>query len=145
MLKAKKQRDGWVACQIGARENYAVPRIFRSYDILQSLITDIWTPAYMQTFLSRFKVARQLLNRFHSDLGEVDVRHFSRKFAIREKLSLRTEKWEHLHRVNRLFAKSAGEEIIKIAARNKFKGFSHIATPRLRRSKWRKALDLQLS
>jgi glycosyltransferase involved in cell wall biosynthesis len=126
MLKADVmsiQQGGWIACQIGARENYAVPRIFRSYDILQSLITDIWSPAYMQAVLSRFEAGRRLRDRFHGDLGDADVRHFSLKFAIYGTLSqLRCEKWEHIHRANRLFAESAGEQIVKIARRNEIKG-----------------------
>jgi glycosyltransferase involved in cell wall biosynthesis len=114
---------GWVTCQIGARENYAVPRIFRSCGILQSLITDIWTPAYMQPVLNRFKAVRRLRDRFHSDLGEVDVRHFSLKFAMYKTLSLlKCEKWQHIDRVNRLFGDSAGKEIAKIARRNRIKG-----------------------
>jgi glycosyltransferase involved in cell wall biosynthesis len=117
------KKGGWVTCQIGARENYIIPRIFRCSDILKSLITDIWTPAYMRAVLNRFEVGRRLRDRFHSDLGEVDVRHFTRQFAIHETLSkLRCGKWEHIHRVNRLFAESAGKEIVKLARRNEIQG-----------------------
>jgi glycosyltransferase involved in cell wall biosynthesis len=117
------QKGGWIACQTGARENYAVPRIFKSYNILQSLITDIWAPAYMQSVLNRFEAGRRLRDRFHGDLGEADVRHFGSKFAIYGTLSQFTrKKWENIHRSNRLFAESAGKEVVKIARRDEIKG-----------------------
>ena len=117
--------DGtWVSCQIGAREQYAVPRILRSHGMLHSLITDVWAPTYMQPLLRRLKVAQRFRNRFHPDLAQADVRDFKTMFFSENFLSYirRCESSTRTYRVNRSFAKNAGREITDIVRQHAIQG-----------------------
>ena len=51
------RRRAWVACQIGAREHYAIPRALRRQGQLGLMITDLWwmpgLPAWVERLISR--------------------------------------------------------------------------------------------
>ena len=49
----------WICCQLGARENYAVPRALQLSGLLDEFITDVWT--------------RRLTSRFHPALASAQV------------------------------------------------------------------------
>ncbi len=56
----------WTVCQLGARENYAVARALERQGVLDSLITDIWTPP---TFPARRALGR-IGERSHPQLAK---------------------------------------------------------------------------
>ena len=54
----------WICCQLGAREDYAIPRALQTQGLLYELITDVWaTPG---SWISRG--TNGLSKRFHNDL-----------------------------------------------------------------------------
>ena len=114
----------WVSCQIGAREQYAVPRILRSHGMLRSLITDVWAPTYMQPLSRKLMVAQRFLNRFHPDLAQADVRDFKTMFFSENFLSYirRCESSTRTYRLNRSFAENAGREITDIVRQHAIQG-----------------------
>lgn len=114
----------WITCQIGAREDYAVPRIFKSYGILQSFVTDIWAPAYMHPFLKRFKFTRRFRERFNSNVGDADVRNFNWRFITQAALShfKPGKNWDYTCRVNRDFARNAAKTISEVVQRHEIQG-----------------------
>jgi glycosyltransferase involved in cell wall biosynthesis len=59
----------WLACQLGAREHYAVPRALHRDDMLSALITDAWVPPGKPLGI----IHRSLRNRFHPDLKKATV------------------------------------------------------------------------
>src|SRR5690554_2711834 len=65
----------WICSQLGAREKYAIPRAIRRNGNLAHLYTDVW--ARPGSLIA--KVNRRLTSRFHPDLSEVGVTHFTRR------------------------------------------------------------------
>jgi glycosyltransferase involved in cell wall biosynthesis len=62
-------RSGWICCQLGAREHYAIPRALHSHGALQMLMTDAWVcPG---SLLGRYR--RSWSERFHSGLIGAEV------------------------------------------------------------------------
>jgi glycosyltransferase involved in cell wall biosynthesis len=59
----------WVCCQLGAREQYAVPRALHRIGALNCLLTDAWAPPGNLFGLVR----RNLRARFHPDLATAQV------------------------------------------------------------------------
>jgi glycosyltransferase involved in cell wall biosynthesis len=114
--------DAWICCQIGAREEYVIPRILRSYGMLHSLITDVWAPTYMPTVLRGRKMSQKLLKRFHPELAQADVRDF-KTLVVRERLlSPIRENSIQPYLFNRSFTNKAAREIIAISRRHKIGG-----------------------
>lgn len=61
----------WICSQIGARENYAVPRSLHSRSALELLITDFWLRP--DSVFSRLSPTGNLQGRFHSELADAEV------------------------------------------------------------------------
>jgi glycosyltransferase involved in cell wall biosynthesis len=76
----------WLCCQLGARENYAIPRaLFRS-DTLGYLLTDAWVPP--SCFLAKVcGRGSKLGERFHSELCEARVKAFNASLIVFETLA----------------------------------------------------------
>ncbi|HUQ86223.1 MAG TPA: glycosyltransferase family 4 protein [Vicinamibacterales bacterium] len=78
------RQASWICCHLGAREHYAVPRALHKAGRLAQLITDAWADprtieaSIAATFSTRFA------QRFHEDLGGVDVRPLSRSLVAHE-------------------------------------------------------------
>lgn len=76
----------WVCSQLGAREKYAIPRAIRRNGNLADFYTDIWMkPGSWAAILNK-----RLNGRYHPDLGDVRVKHFTRQIIaekFREKLT----------------------------------------------------------
>ncbi|HLT72015.1 MAG TPA: glycosyltransferase family 4 protein [Cyclobacteriaceae bacterium] len=65
----------WICSQLGAREKYAIPRAIRRRGNLAQLYTDVWVrPGSLIA-----NVNRRLTGRFHPDLHDVPVTHFTRR------------------------------------------------------------------
>jgi glycosyltransferase involved in cell wall biosynthesis len=65
----RSQRAGWICCQLGARENYAVARALHKDGELELLLTDCWMPP--GCLVGRLKPS--LRTRFHADLADAEV------------------------------------------------------------------------
>jgi glycosyltransferase involved in cell wall biosynthesis len=66
--------EGWICCQIGAREHYAIPRALHAHGALRKLVTDFWFPpgsAFLRILPSSLK--QDLRGRYHPDLAGADV------------------------------------------------------------------------
>ena len=62
-------RASWVCCQLGAREEYAVPRALHRIGALNALLTDAWAPSG-NLFCA---LGRAFRERFHPDLATAKV------------------------------------------------------------------------
>jgi glycosyltransferase involved in cell wall biosynthesis len=60
----------WICCQLGARENYAVPRAVHSAGMLEEIITDIW--AHPKSLIARIP-SPAIQQRFCSELENIPV------------------------------------------------------------------------
>ena len=96
--------QGWVCCQIGAREHYAVPRALQHRDLLQELITDLWIrPGSVLRSLRS-----GLAGRFHPSLSSARVtapNTSALTFAVRSSLSGETG-WNLINKRNDWFQRS---------------------------------------
>ena len=90
----------WIACQIGARENYAVPRAMHQRESLQTLITDLWAPPATRNLTSR-----KFGDRFHPDLSTANVRSANFSFMWLEAIARATglRDWNLITKRNRIF------------------------------------------
>lgn len=66
----KSLNPGWVCCQLGAREHYAVPRALQLSGVLSEFITDLWIRP--GTLMHSWR--KQLNGRFHPDLADAPVK-----------------------------------------------------------------------
>jgi hypothetical protein len=73
----------WIACQLGAREHYAVPRMLHARGQLRALITDAWVPPGSPLAGLRGPLAKRLSGRFHPDLADAEVHHASVPLLLR--------------------------------------------------------------
>jgi Glycosyl transferases group 1 len=80
-------KAGWICTQIGARENYAIPRVLHSCRRLQRLYTEMWSGPILTRLCSSFPGLRRFAGRFHPDLKAAPVRAFNTRFC-----------WERLRR-----------------------------------------------
>jgi glycosyltransferase involved in cell wall biosynthesis len=92
----------WVCCQIGARENYAIPRALLRRDMLGCLVTDAWIPPLS---LPAKLGGRRLGDRFHNELRDARVAAFNSSLILFEMLSrMRAlQEWEAIIARNRWF------------------------------------------
>ena len=92
----------WVCCQIGARENYAIPRALLRRDMLGCLVTDAWIPPLS---LPAKLGGRRLGDRFHNKLRDARVAAFNSSLILFEMLSRMRglQEWEAIIARNRWF------------------------------------------
>jgi glycosyltransferase involved in cell wall biosynthesis len=92
----------WVCCQIGARENYAIPRALLRRDMLGCLVTDAWIPSLS---LPAKLGGHRLGDRFHSELRNARVAAFNSSLILFEMLSRMRglQEWEAIIARNRWF------------------------------------------
>jgi glycosyltransferase involved in cell wall biosynthesis len=92
----------WVCCQIGARENYAIPRALLRRDMLGCLVTDAWIPPLS---LPAKLGGRRLGDRFHNKLRDARVAAFNSSLILFEMLSRMRglREWEAIIARNRWF------------------------------------------
>lgn len=107
--EAQGQR-GWIICQIGARENYAIARALKRRGLLAGLVTDAWAPP--KTVLSAV-VSQRLKERWHEDLADHCVIAPTLLAAVRfarERL-VGCVGWEQIRQRNAWFQKTAARHI----------------------------------
>lgn len=97
----------WISCQIGARENYTIPRALYQQGRLAHLITDAWVlPQSKLNFLPK-NLLTNLRERYHSDLNQASVHAFNialSQFELRQRLQKKTG-WERVIARNQWFQK----------------------------------------
>lgn len=92
----------WVCCHLGARDHYAVPRALHRQGRLRLLVTDAWVrPGRLWSRIPG-ELPRRLAERFHRELADANVQHFTRSLIAREAV------WraQQLHGWHRLMARN---------------------------------------
>src|SRR5882762_7093446 len=70
--------EGWICCQLGAREHYAIPRALHAHGALTKLITEFWFPPdseFLRILPSSLK--QDLRGRYHPDIANVDAENLN--------------------------------------------------------------------
>jgi glycosyltransferase involved in cell wall biosynthesis len=74
----------WLCCQLGAREHYAVPRALQLHGKLLRLVADAWVgPRSIFRSLAGAR-GRRLRERYHADLANAAVTHFTSSLVAHE-------------------------------------------------------------
>jgi glycosyltransferase involved in cell wall biosynthesis len=96
-----KQNRGWICCQLGAREHYAVPRALHRRGRLECLATEAWIGP--GSVIGRLKPG--LRARFHRELASAEVcAHNSSSIVFELRASLRGLRgWSRIMARNELF------------------------------------------
>jgi glycosyltransferase involved in cell wall biosynthesis len=110
-------RSQWITCHLGAREHYAVPRALQHEHRLRLLITDAWVkPGSVWSQLPG-DLSRRLAERYHPDLADANVRHFTWSLMAREALwrAQLPPGWPQLMERNRWFGARAARALGGVA------------------------------
>mgnify|MGYP001792312468 CR=1 FL=1 len=94
----------WICCQVGARENYAIPRALLRRDMLGCLVADAWIPP--SSLLAKiWGRGSKLGERFHNELRDAQVAAFNSSLILFEVLARarRLEEWEAIIARNHWF------------------------------------------
>lgn len=108
---------GWVCCQLGAREHYAVPRALHRRGRLERLITDAWVPPGIAANLLPGASWQRLRERFHPDLAAACVTDFTGSLIANE-ISWRLQArngWDLFLERNTWFQQRAADELGGVA------------------------------
>ncbi|WP_413171252.1 glycosyltransferase family 4 protein [Anabaena azotica] len=107
----------WISCQIGARENYSIPRALHQEGQLAHLITDAWvSPQSALNFLPKSFLAN-LRERYQSDLEQASVHAFNSsliQFELAQRLQKKTG-WERVIARNKWFQQQAVKTLTSLA------------------------------
>jgi len=101
----------WISCQIGARENYAIPRALHQRGSLYELITDLWSASDSRSF-----ALAKLHDRYHPDLADARVKSSNLSFLQLELVAraTRLRDWDLIGKRNRAFQSFVINECNKI-------------------------------
>ena len=77
MAFSPSRKFQWIVSQIGARQHYAVPRIFEAHGELDSFYTDLWCRCGARLLKRGNRVTRAFAGRFHPALPSQKVISFS--------------------------------------------------------------------
>ncbi len=99
----------WVCCHLGAREHYAVPRALHRRHRLAAFVTDAWVAPGRGWSRVPGPWARRLTERFHPDLADARVRHFTAPLVAHEVAwrLRRSQAWPAVMRRNAWFGRRA--------------------------------------
>ena len=95
----------WLCCQIGARENYAIPRALNAQKLLAGLYTDMWfnhnasTSGYVDYFVPR------LSGRYDAAIEKSKIISFNASafwFEFRESANMH-QGWRRMYKRNQWF------------------------------------------
>ncbi|MEA5553511.1 glycosyltransferase family 4 protein [Anabaena cylindrica UHCC 0172] len=107
----------WISCQIGARENYSIPRALHQEGQLAHLITDAWvSPQSALNFLPK-NILTNLRERYQSDLEHASVHAFNSsliQFELAQRLQKNTG-WERVIARNQWFQQQAVKTLTSLA------------------------------
>jgi hypothetical protein len=71
-----------ICAQIGAREHYAIPRALSRLKLLDTLLTDFWTPPTWRHRAGAVEAARRFGTRWHSEICDERVVAFTRSALL---------------------------------------------------------------
>jgi glycosyltransferase involved in cell wall biosynthesis len=77
--------NSWIVCQIGARENYTVPRALQKVGRLDTLLTDLWHEP--TGFIGNLMSSGSMFQRWHADLVNARVWAPNRSHLLFEAVS----------------------------------------------------------
>ena len=100
---------GWICCQLGAREHYAIPRALAAQGVLDRLITDVWvSPRSLIGRMIRDQRS-EISGRFHQDLSPAPVTEFSSSLVQFELIARlrRRHGWDRTIARNKWFQRKA--------------------------------------
>lgn len=100
-----------VICQLGAREHYALARALHRSKLLTELVTDVWAPPSLMTQLPIGRAGRSLRGRYHPDLRDAKVTHYTMA-ALRRRIGQRGNRgsrWSSIIEFNEWFQTSAAQ------------------------------------
>jgi glycosyltransferase involved in cell wall biosynthesis len=98
LLSMSNPQQSWICCQLGARENYSIPRALHSIGALEWLVTDSWVGKHHPL---RFCCWNRLKQRYHPDLASARVRAWTWEAA-----TLSALRWPHLQGWNQIIARN---------------------------------------
>jgi hypothetical protein len=105
---------GWICCQLGAREHYAVPRALHARGALTKLVTDFWSsPGSVFLRVLPLSLKQDLQGRYHPGLANADVEglNFSAlKFELLSRLRRQTG-WTQTMARNRWFQRKTASAL----------------------------------
>ncbi|MBD2150287.1 glycosyltransferase family 4 protein [Pseudanabaena sp. FACHB-1277] len=104
----------WICCQIGARENYAIPRALHKNRKLEYLITDAWLSPHNPV---KAIAPKSLQERYTYDLDSANKYAFTTdliRFELQNKLS-KTLGWQLIIKRNFWFQQKSLEKLKKVA------------------------------
>jgi glycosyltransferase involved in cell wall biosynthesis len=103
---------GWICCQIGAREHYAVARALHRHHALRLLLTDVWV--HPERPLG--KLSPGLRTRFHPELASAEVHAANTTSVAAELWSKLTglRDWNRILARNEWFQKMAVKRLSRI-------------------------------
>ena len=107
----------WICCQLGARENYAIPRALSRLGTLDWLITDAWVPP--SSILAKICGRESKLGeRFHSELRDGAVKAFNSSLILFEMLTRARglSGWPKIIARNRWFQRKVVNALTSLAA-----------------------------
>lgn len=107
----------WICCQIGAREDYAIPRTLYQSKQLISLITDAWMPPRSPIHHLPFSAIKPLKERFHPGLYFANVQAFTfdlARFELIQK-TFKSDDWKRTISRNQWFQQKALVQLSRIS------------------------------
>lgn len=115
--------SGWLCCQLGAREHYAVPRALQQRGLLRELITDLWIrPGSVLRSLRG-----GLAGRFHPNLSSARVTAMNQaalKFELGANI-IRAKGWGLITRRNDWFQRLVVTQLARDHATNNLTVFAY--------------------
>ena len=116
-LKKSDTKTPWICCQLGARENYSIPRALHSAGKLHALITDAWIPpGSLWTKLP----SKRLSERYHSSLHSAAVHAHNLSGVVAEMLRRRRLRgWDLVIARNAWFQEKVVRQLQKLTADGK--------------------------
>lgn len=99
-------KPGFIVCQVGAREHYAVARTLHRAGLLNELITDIWVPPSSVLRNAPGHSGERLRGRYHTELSVAKVTRFTTKAIARQAVKIASKppsRWDELIGQNRWF------------------------------------------
>ena len=101
--------QGWLCCQLGAREHYAIPRALEQKGLLHELITDLWIrPRSMLRSLRS-----GLAGRFHPSLSSAPVTAMNLGALTLELRAMGASGWRLITKRNDWFQRSVVNQLTR--------------------------------
>jgi glycosyltransferase involved in cell wall biosynthesis len=110
--------NNWICCQLGARENYAIPRALYSQGQLKYLITDAWVDSLSPLNLLPNFLLTNLRERYHPELKKARIKAFTDSLIIWEL----SQRFKNLSGWDQIIARNSWwqEQVLKVLPKLKY-------------------------